>query len=156
MKEATTTVTTESPYGTAPKFDQSLIEQVRRSIEEHGIQLIAVYDTADEEYKPFIYTIGLRLRGRPELIAFGDDEAHLNAIGEILYRIARDAKPFDPSEPLPGSGGSLLLAAPDREFDAFLQAHCLIEAREFYGCDRVEALVVVPESELPEPAPTLH
>jgi hypothetical protein len=144
------------PYGSAPKFDQGLIDQVNQAIAEHGVQLIAVYETGDAEYKPFIYTVGLRRRGEPELIAFGEDEIELNAIAAIFYSLARSSDPLDLCAPLPGSGGQLVLATPDSDFDAFIQAHCLIEARDFYGCDRVEVLVVVPESDLPEPHGTLH
>lgn len=149
-------IMTDSPYGSAPKFDQSLIEQVNRGIAEHGVQLIAVYDTADEDYKPFIYTIGFRRRGRPELIAFGENDADLDAIAEVFYRLARHPDPFDPREPLPGSDGELVLASPDSEFDAFIQAHCLVEARDFYRCDRVDVLVVLRESDLPQAGATLH
>lgn len=144
------------PYGNAPKFDQGLIDQVNQAIAEHGVQLVAVYETGNTEYRPFIYTIGLRQRGQPELIAFGEDETELDALAAILYRVARHSDPIDPCAPLPGSGGELVLAAPDSDFDAFIQTYCLIEARDFYGCDRIEVLVVVRESELPEPQDTLH
>jgi len=137
----------DQPYGSAPEFDRPIFEQVSQSIAEHGVQLIAVYESADDEYKPFIYTIGLSERGGEEVIAFADSEHELHAIAELLCRIARRDRPLDPDEPLRYRGGTLTLAEPDDDFDAFLQEHCLIEARSYYRCNRIEVLVALPEAD---------
>ena len=148
--------TTEQPYGIVPEFDQALFEQVSQSIAEHGVQLIAVYESADEDYKPFVYTIGLSERGGDEIIAFADSEEELNAIAELLYRIARRDRPLDPREVLLYPTGTLTLAVPDADFDNFLQEHCLVEARNYYRSHRVDVLVALPESDVRGPHQSLH
>lgn len=148
--------TNDQPYGIAPDFDKALFEQVSQSIAEHGVQLIAVYESSDGDYKPFVYTIGLSERGGDEIIAFADSEEELNAIAELLYRIARREWPLDPQELLRYGHGTLTLAAPDADFDAFLQEHCLVEARNYYRCDRVDVLVALAERDLRGPHQSLH
>lgn len=148
--------TNDQPYGIAPDFDKALFEQVSQSIAEHGVQLIAVYESSDDDYKPFVYTIGLSERGGDEIIAFADSEEELNAIADLLYRIARRERPLDPQESLRYGQGTLTLAAPDADFDAFLQEHCLVEARNYYRCDRVDVLVALPERDLRGPHQSLH
>jgi hypothetical protein len=148
--------TNDQPYGTAPELDKSLFEQVSQSIAEHGVQLIAVYESTEDDYKPFVYTIGLSERGGDEIIAFADSEEELNAIAELLYRIARRDRPLDPREVLRYRNGTLTLASPDADFDAFLQEHCLVEARNYYRSQRVDVLVALPESDLRGPHQSLH
>lgn len=150
-------IPSEFPYGAARLIDDALFDEISRNIRTHGVQLIAVYDVADDDYLPFLYTIGLQERGLPELIAFGDSERMLNAVADLFYRIAREApENFDPKAPMHYKGGTLVAANPDPEFDAFLQAHCLIEAKDYYHSDRVEVLVVLPENHLERRSPRLH
>lgn len=143
---------TQLPYGSADALDQSSLDEVSRNIREHGVQLVAVYDSAHQDYRPFIYTIGFRSCGGPELIAFGEDEEELAEVGELFQRIARKNGPVVPGKRLRHGGRSLVAAAPDPDLDRFLQMHCLNEARAYYGVARVEVLVIVEEDELTDTA----
>lgn len=144
-------------FATPPSGDVRLAsgasaDQIAAGIETFGIQVIAVSDTSDSEYRPYVYTVGFRDRGLPELIAFADDERELDAMGAVFYRLARRKLALTAGDCLKLHGESLFVAAPYAKFDDFLQEHCLIEARAYYGADHLDLLVVVKEQELLDPA----
>jgi hypothetical protein len=139
-------VTTE-----VPKDDTVNEDEISTAIDRFGVQLVIVTDDPDSELRPYIYTIGLRRRGMPELIAFADEEEQLNAIGETLSRLALRERIVAPGERLKIGGETLVAALPDAELDALLQEQCLIEARAYYRVARLDLLVLARERELTDP-----
>jgi hypothetical protein len=138
--------TTHLPPAGRPS-DDGKREEFAENIRHYGVQLIAVYDSRGD-CRPYIHTIGLHERGRPELIAFADTEDDLDYLADLFQQLAREGQPVESGEILPCHTGTLVAADPDPEFDAFLQEHCLTEAREYYGLDHIEVLVTACEDEL--------
>ena len=138
-------ITTEAPTGNASN------EEISDVIDRFGVQLIAVPDDPDGNLRPYVYTIGFHKRGMPELIAFADDEAHLDAFGELLARLARRDRALAPGERLRIGEETLVAAIPDADFDDLLQEQCLTEAKNYYGISRLDLLVIVSERELNSP-----
>lgn len=143
---------TDLPFGDIRHAPGASADQIAAGIEKFGIQVIVVSDTSDGEYRPYVYTVGFRDRGLPELIAFADDEQQLDEMGAIFYRLARRKLALTAGDCLQLHGESLFVATPYSEFDDFLQERCLIEARAYYGVDHLDLLVVVKEHELHDPA----
>lgn len=127
-------------------------DQITAGIKKSGIQVIAVSDVSASEYRPFVYTIGFHDRGLPELIAFADSAQKLDAVGNFFYQLARRNHALTPGDCLNIGGKTLMAVSPGPEFDPYLQEQCVIEARAYYGVDRLDLLVVVEEHELIDPA----
>jgi len=137
--------THQPPAGQAS--DEGKREEFAENIRQYGVQLVAVYD-ARGNCRPYIHTIGLYEQGHPELIAFADTEDEIDALADLFQQLAREGQPLESGETLPCPTGTLVAADPDPEFDAFLQEHCLNEAREYYGLEHIDVLVTACEDEL--------
>jgi hypothetical protein len=137
--------TTEAP------LPEASTEEISNNIERFGVQLIAVPQDPDDDFRSYVYTIGFRTRGMPELIAFADDHEQLDALAEVLSRLALRERPLAAGERVRIAGETLVAAVPDAELDALLQEQCLLEARAYYGVPHLDLLVIARERELSDP-----